>query len=89
MNPLFVPGLDMADVGMKLVQTGGIGAFILVAGRLLRRAKGLAAYLWLFGGFLTLIGVFVASGVLDVDVSRILQIARWGGDAVRVVASSV
>jgi len=84
-----IPGIDVADLGMKLVQTGGIGALILVAGRLLRRAKGLAAYMWLFGGFLTLIGLFVASGVLDVDVQRTLQIARWGEDAVRVVVSNV
>ncbi|MFC7135457.1 hypothetical protein [Halobaculum litoreum] len=89
MVPLFVPGLDLADLGMKLVQTGGIGAFILIAGRMVRRAKGLTAYVWLFGGFLTLMGVFIASGVLDVDVQRIVQIARWGGDGVRILGRVV
>ncbi|MFC7070652.1 hypothetical protein ACFQL9_13440 [Halobaculum lipolyticum] len=74
---------------MKLVHTGGICAFIPVAGRLLRHAEGLTVYLWLFGGFLTLVGVFVASGVLDVDVQRIVQIARWPGDGVRIVGRAV
>jgi hypothetical protein len=82
-------GMDLQSLGLKLVQTGGIGAFILIAGRMLRRAKGLTAYVWLFGGFLTFVGVLIASGVLDVDIQQILQIARWGGDAVRVVARVV
>lgn len=83
MESLF--GLDVGALASKAVATGSIGVFFLFVGRVLRRARGLAAYLWLFGGFLTLVGVLVASGVFDVDVSRTLELARMGGDVVRTL----
>ncbi|WP_345530643.1 hypothetical protein, partial [Actinoplanes utahensis] len=73
----FIPGLDVSDLGMKLVQTGGIGAFILVAGRMLRRANGLTAYLWLTGTVLTIIGLLVASGILNIDAGRVTEIYEF------------
>ena len=81
-------GLNASEMAMAAVRTGSIGVFILLFGRVLRRAKGIGAYLWLFGGFLTFLGVAVASGVFDVDVARVLElariarkVARWGGSA--------
>lgn len=76
-------GLNASELVMRAITTGSIGVFILLAGRVLRRSKAIAAYLWLFGGFLTLMGVFIAAGILDVDVSRLLELARMAGDVVR------
>jgi len=80
-------GLNASDMVMTAIRTGSVGVFILLAGRILRRSKGLAVHLWLLGGFLTILGIAVASGIIDVDMSRTLELARlarevvsWGRD---------
>lgn len=70
-------GISAGEVAVKLVQTGGIGVLILMMGRLFRRAKGLAVYIWLFGGMLTLLGVLTTVGILDVNMARTAETGRW------------
>ncbi|WP_373190067.1 hypothetical protein [Halolamina sp.] len=76
-------GFEAGQLVGQLGTTVGVGGGLLLFGRVLRRASGLSSYVYLGGMFAAVLGVLLAMGVLEPDLQRARQLARWGANAVR------